>query len=157
MRWSPPRSLAVALAGLVLGSLPWTASPPAHGQGPTAPTAPASDADLAKRVEELDGAINRRLNAGPLAEALPPAREKLDMLARARGQDHWQTGDARRDLETYTRLADRPREVQDRYTRAQQADTRATELFGRGRYAEAAAPVPGGPHDLSRHPRRGRP
>ncbi len=71
MRWSPPRSLAVALAGLALGALPWTASPLAHGQDPPPPAAPAPDADLAKRVEELDSAINQRLDAGQIAEAVP--------------------------------------------------------------------------------------
>src|SRR5689334_18218447 len=115
MRWSPPRLLAVALAGLTLGALPWTAPAPVHGQDPPRPAAPAPDADLAKRFEELDGAINRRLDAGQFAEAVPPAREMLDLLARTLGKDHWQTGDARRDLETYQRLAGLPREVQDRY------------------------------------------
>ena len=138
MRWSPPRSLAVALAGLTLGALPWTAPPQLHGQNPPPPAAPAPDADLAKRVEKLDSAINQRLDAGQIAEAIPPAREKLDLLARTRGKDHWQTGDARRNLETYHRLAGLPREVQDRYVKARQANTRASQLYARGQYAEAA-------------------
>jgi len=99
---------------------------------------PAPDADLAKRVEKLDSAINQRLDAGQIAEAVLPAREKLDLLARTRGKDHWQTGDARRDLETYHRLAGLPREVQDRYVKARQAITRASQLYARGQYAEAA-------------------
>ena len=138
MRWSPPQSLAVALAGLTLGALPWTASPLAHGQDPPPPAAAAPDADLAKRVEELDGVINRHLAAGQIAEAVPPAREKLDLLARIRGQDHWQTGDARRNLETYSRLAGRPREVQERFVKARQANARANQLDSRGQFAEAA-------------------
>ena len=105
MRWSPPRSLAVVLAGLALSALPWTAPAPVHGQDTPPPAAPAPDADLAKRGEKLDSAINQRLDAGQIAEAVPPAREKLDLLARTRGKDHWQTGDARRELETYQRLA----------------------------------------------------
>ena len=75
MRWSPPRSLAVALAGLTLGALPWTAPAQLHGQDPPPPAAPAPDADLAKRVEKLDSAINQRLDAGQIAEAVRPARE----------------------------------------------------------------------------------
>src|SRR5208337_522242 len=118
MRWSPPRSLAVALAGLCLGALPWTAPAPVHGQDTPTPAAPAPDADLAKRVEELDSAINQRLDAGQIAEAVPPAREKLDVVARTLGKDHWLTGDARRNLETYHRVAGLPREVQDRYAKA---------------------------------------
>ena len=78
------------------------APPQLHGQDPP-PPAERPDADLAKRVEKLDSAINQRLDAGQIAEALPPAREKLDLLASTLGKDHWQTGDARRDLETYHR------------------------------------------------------
>jgi CHAT domain-containing protein len=138
MRWSPPRSLAVALAGIALGALLWKASPELHGQDPPPAAAPVPDGDLTKRVEKLDGGINQRLDAGQIAEAIPPAREKLDMLERGLEKDHWQTGDARRELETYTRLAGRPREVQDRYLKARQADARAEQLYGRGQYAEAA-------------------
>ena len=138
MRWSPPRSLAVALAGLTLGALPRAAPAQLHGQDPPPPAAPAPDADMAKRVEKLDSAINQRLDAGQIAEAVRPTREKLDLLARTRGKDHWQTGDARRDLETYHRLAGLPREVQDRYVKARQANTRASQLYARGQYAEAA-------------------
>src|SRR5271157_2474037 len=139
MRWSPPRSLAVALAGLTLGALPWTAPPQLHGQDPPPPAAPAADADLAKRVQKLDSAINQRLDAGQIAEAVLPAREKLDLLARTLGKDHWQTGDARRDLETYHRLAGLPREVQDRYVKARQANNLAATLHDQGKYAEAEA------------------
>ena len=133
-----PRSLAVALAGLTLGALPWTVPPQLHGQDSPPPPAHAPEADLAKRVEKLDSAINQRLDAGQIAEAVPPAREKLDLLAPTLGKDHWQTGDARRDLETCQRLAGLPREVQDRYVKARQAKTRASQLYARGHYAEAA-------------------
>ena len=70
MRWSPPRSLAVAL-GIALGAVPWTAPPQLHGQNPPPSATPAPDADLAKRVEKLDGAINQREDAGQFAEAVP--------------------------------------------------------------------------------------
>ena len=111
---------------------------PASRSRPRAPAAPAPDADLAKRGEKLDSAINQRLDAGQIAEAVLPAREKLDLLARTLGKDHWQTGDARRDLETYHRLAGLPREVQDRYAKARQADARANQLSDRGQHTEAA-------------------
>jgi hypothetical protein len=137
MQWSLPRSLTVALAGLTLVALAWAAPPQLHGQDPPPASAPAPDADLARRVDQLDAAIEPRLDAGQIAEAVPPAREKFDLLARTRGQDHWQTGDARRDLETYHRLAGLPREVQDRYAKARQADARATRLRACGQYAEA--------------------
>src|ERR1700733_1272214 len=111
MRWSPPRSLTAALAGLALGALPLTAPPQLHGQHAPPPAASAAFAKSAKRFQELERAAAQRLDAGQIAEAVSPAREKLDLFARTRGKDHWQTGDARRDLETYHRLAGLPREV----------------------------------------------
>jgi tetratricopeptide (TPR) repeat protein len=138
MRRPVPRSLVPALAGLTLGAFSWTALPGLHGQAVAPPSAPASGADLDKRLEPVDGAIKRHLDAGRFAEAMAPAREKLDLLERRLGKDHWRTGDARRDLETYTRLAGRPVAVQDRYLKARRADARAGQLDGRGQYAEAA-------------------
>ncbi len=138
MRWSPPRSLVVALAALAVGALAWPASPRLHGQEPPPPAAPAADADLAKRVEKLDSAINQHLDAGRIAEAVAPAREKLDLLERRLGKDHWRTCDARRDRETYTRLASLPHEVQDRYVKMRQTDARAVQLHGRGQYTKVA-------------------
>src|SRR5271166_4953483 len=122
MRSSPSRLLAVALTGIALIALPWTAPAPVHGQDTPPLAAAAQAADLAKRVKKLDSAINQRLDAGQIAEAVRPAREKLDLLARTLGKDHWQTGDARRSLETCQRLAGLPREVQDRYAKSRQAD-----------------------------------
>ncbi len=140
MQWSPPRSLAVAvaLASMTMGGLPWRASPVAHGQVAPSPAASEADAELAKRVEKLDGTINPRVDAGQIADAVPPAMEKLDLLARIRGKDHWQTADARRDLETYRRIAGLPREAQDRFAKAHRAEARAIEVLALGQYAEAA-------------------
>src|SRR4051812_45207047 len=122
MRRSSPRSLPIALAVLALGAPSWIAPPSVHGQDAPPQVAPADD--TMKRLKELDGTIARRLDAGKFAAALPPAREKLDLLGRTRGKDYWQTGDARRDLETLQRLAAVPREVQDRYVKALQAGAR---------------------------------
>src|SRR5262249_49548013 len=121
MRWSPPRSLAVALAGLTLGALPWAAPARPHRPAPPPPPPPprppgaAPDAARERRGGALDSPINQRLDAGRIAEAVPPAREKHELLERGLGKDHWRTGDARRDLETCQRFAGLPREVQDRY------------------------------------------
>jgi hypothetical protein len=128
MRWSPPRSRALALAGLALGAVAWAAPGRLRGQDPVPPSAPASVADLEQRVKALDGSISRALHAGRIAEAIPPARERLDLLERGLGKDHWRTGDGRRELETCRRLAGLPRAVQDRYAKARQADARAAQL-----------------------------
>ncbi len=138
MRRPVLRSLAITLTGLALGAVPWTVPPRLRAQGPRPPAAPATAAELDRRVEELDGAINRHLDAGRFAEAIPPAREKLDLLERCLRRDHWRTGDSRRDLETDRRLAGLPRAVQDRYLEARRATARARQLYASGRYADAA-------------------
>ena len=118
MRWTLARSRSLALMALALGMMPWTTRPPALGQEARPPAASDAEAEREKRVEELDKTIRQDLEAGRIAAAIPPAREKLDLLVRLRGPDHWQTGDARRNLETYERLAARPREVRDRFVEA---------------------------------------
>jgi tetratricopeptide (TPR) repeat protein len=127
------------LAGLILAALPWAAPPRLRGQGPAPPAAPAPGADLDKRIEELDSSIKRALDAGQITEAVPPAREKLDLRERSLGKDHWRTGDARRDLEAYQRLATRPSEERERFRKARATTARSNEAFNRGRYAESQA------------------
>jgi tetratricopeptide (TPR) repeat protein len=109
----------------------------AHAQGPQPSAAAAANADLAKRIEKLNSEVNEHLDAGRIAEAIPPAREKLDLVERGLGKDHWRTGGARRELETCTRLAGQPSSVQDRYVKARQAEAQAIQLYGRGQFAEA--------------------
>ena len=139
MQWPLARSPTLTL--MALGVVAGTTDPSARGQ--EAKTTPASNADaaIAKRVEVLDKTIGQHIDAGRIAEAIPPAREKLDLLVRLRGKDHWQTGDARRDLETYERLAARPREVQDRFAEARRAMGRGEQLHGQGQYSRASEPL----------------
>src|SRR5262245_50866566 len=138
MPWSFARSLRVALAGLSLAASPWRAAPPARGQDTPPPTAGTPTAKPAPRLEELDRLIDQRLDAGQVAEAIPPAREVLELLERTRGKDDWRTGDARRNLQTYERLAGQPREVRERYAEALRAEAQGLQHLARGRYAEAA-------------------
>ncbi|HEX8199376.1 MAG TPA: tetratricopeptide repeat protein, partial [Isosphaeraceae bacterium] len=91
-----------------------------------------------QRLQELDRAIAQHLDAGEIAEAIPPAREYLGLLERILGKDHWQTGDAHRSLETYQRLAGQTREVQNRYAKARQANGRARQFYDHGQYGAAA-------------------
>src|SRR5262245_26224546 len=108
---------------------------PARAQAPPAASPRGDDPD-SRRLQELDRTIDQRLAAGQLAEAIPLAREKLDRLIGSRGKDHWETGNARRELETYRRLATQPRAVQERYAKARRATDQAVQLYGRGRYRE---------------------
>ena len=88
MRCPSARSRSLALMALALGVLPGTTRPSAPGQEARPPTASDPDPKLEKRIEELDKAINAHLEAGRIAEAVPPAREKRDLLVRLRGRDH---------------------------------------------------------------------
>src|ERR1700677_2844381 len=113
MRCLPARSPSLALIALgVIVATPSLSARAPPGR-PPAPRRP--DASLEKRIGDLEKVISEHLDAGRIAEAIPPAREKLDLLVQLRGKDHWQAGDARRDVETYVRLATRPHEVRDRF------------------------------------------
>src|SRR4051794_35602736 len=113
MKCPSPRSLCVALMGLSLTLFPGQLIPPVHGQDTPPPTAHPPAADPEKRLQELDQTIAQHLDAGEIAEVVPLARDYLGLLEHLRGKDHWQSGDARRRLETYQRLAGQTREVQN--------------------------------------------
>jgi hypothetical protein len=132
MRWPHARSRSIALLVLGLGVWRGTTGPSAPGQEARPPAATDPDAKTEKRIEELDKVIGQQV------KAVPPARERLDLLIRLRGKDHWQTGDARRDVETYERLAAGPRAVQDRFAEARRGAARAEQLYDRVQYAQAS-------------------
>jgi hypothetical protein len=136
MRWPPARSRTLAL--MALGVL--AATPGPSGRGQEAEHSPASkvDAEMEKRIAGLEKTIGQHVEAGRIAEAIPPARERLDLLVRLRGKDHWQAGDARREAETFEQLAARSRAVQDRYAEAWRAISRGEQLYGQGEYAGAS-------------------
>jgi tetratricopeptide (TPR) repeat protein len=139
MCWSLPRSLRIGLIGLTSGTFLCVLLPQALAQATPTPGASAPDADLTKQIEKLDNLISQRIEAGQIAETIPPTLEKLGLLERIRGKDHWETGDARRELETFQRVASQPREVQGRYAKARHADARATQLYEGDQYAAATA------------------
>ena len=139
MRSPHARSRSMALMALAV--LSWTSRPSASGQEARPPTANDPDAKTQKRIEDLDKVIDQQVEAGQIAEAVPPAQEKLDLLVRLRGTDHWQTGDARRDAETCERIAALPRAVHDRFAEARRRAAQASQLFRQGQYAQASALV----------------
>jgi hypothetical protein len=128
----------VLLLGLIV--LLTAASAPGQTAPPlaiAAHPAPAPEADLDKRLEALDSAINREIATGRIAEAVSPAQKKFDLLERSLGSDHWRTGDARRALEDFTRIAAGPREVQVSFGQAWQLNEQGAELFRRSQYIQA--------------------
>src|SRR5262249_10568730 len=128
----------LTLMALGLGLFPWTARTSALGQEAGPPAASDPDAKREKRIEDLDQAIDRHVEAGQIGEAVPTARGKRRPLVRLRGKDHWQTGDARRDVETYLRIASLPRDVQEKCAEARRGAAQAGLLYGKSEYARAS-------------------
>jgi hypothetical protein len=58
-----------------LGVWPGTTGTSAPGQEAKPPAATDPDAKLEKRIEELDKVIDHKVEAGWIAEAVPPARD----------------------------------------------------------------------------------
>jgi tetratricopeptide (TPR) repeat protein len=138
MRRLQARSLSMALIALFLGAWPCPAQTPSPGQQARPPAASGSDAASEKRGAELDKAIDQHIEAGRIAQAIPPAREKLEIVVRLRGKDYWAADDARRDLETLERLAVGPRGTPDRFAEARRESACAEGLSDQGQYAPAA-------------------
>src|SRR5262249_42380291 len=93
--------------------------------------------DDARKVAELNKAIDDLWRAGKFAGAVAPARQAVAVCAKALGSDHWQTADARRKVETLRTIAGLPEEGR----RALAADPalfqECGEAYGKARYADA--------------------
>src|SRR4051812_8955536 len=100
------RPLAVA-AALAAFALALAAVAPAADGPPPAPPRQLSKAD-AERAKELHARSVELSRAGKFAEAQGPVREILDLYTRVLGEDHSETGDARRELETLKKLGALP-------------------------------------------------
>src|SRR5262249_40424779 len=111
--------IGLASAGRSAAS-PWPESPsPAPSPSKTAPGALVGDE--AHRVDSLDRAIGELEKEGQLVRAVAPAREVLAIRTRLQGAAHWETADARRRLETLTKVAAMPPETRAILTAAEQA------------------------------------
>jgi tetratricopeptide (TPR) repeat protein len=105
--WLGPIGLAVLLA---IARIPtWAQTPPAPNGGPP-PALKTLGADDAKRVEALQATIERLRREGKFTEAQKLAGEILIIGEKALGADHWQTADARREIETLKTIAALPDE-----------------------------------------------
>ncbi|HKI30731.1 MAG TPA: tetratricopeptide repeat protein [Gemmataceae bacterium] len=82
----------------------------------------------AKKVEALQKQINELEDVGKFAQAITPAEECLALRRRVQGDEHWQTGDARRAGRLLRQLADMPAEKQQRYLKASQMLFQAIQL-----------------------------
>jgi CHAT domain-containing protein/Tfp pilus assembly protein PilF len=95
-----------------------------------------SEAD-AKRVAELDKAIDTLWRAGKFAEGVAPARQVAAISEKALGTDHWQTADARRYVETLRVIAGLPEEGRRTVAAVPALYQEYAQAYGKARYADA--------------------
>src|SRR5262245_34728406 len=97
---------AAALARAAVADPPDPQATPPSGAAPApAPPPKALAGDDARKVADLNKAIEDLRRAGKFAEAVEPARQIVAVCERALGPDHWGTADARRRVETLGTIA----------------------------------------------------
>jgi tetratricopeptide (TPR) repeat protein len=113
---------------------------PAQRDSPK-PTVPAYRrvlvGDEAKRADELEQQIEDLRKAGKYTAAAGIARTILETRCRRQGQDHWQTADAQRLLQTLERAATFPAKAQADLAESTRLDGEVFGLYQRGKYAQA--------------------
>jgi tetratricopeptide (TPR) repeat protein len=91
----------------------------------------------AKRVEELDKAIESDLKADRWDEAIARAQELLALRAQAQGPKHFETVNAEGLLNTLRRVAPMPHDLRVAYRSARALNEQAEALNAQGKYAAA--------------------
>src|SRR5262249_28254426 len=145
MRYST-KSVTACVSLLLLALILFTSRQCADAQSePTATKEQAKDppwkralkGEDAKKAEQLEKKIAQFKEAGKFAEAIAPAREALAIRIRAQGPEHWQTADAKRQLETLWLIAARSRDLQNEFSKLAKLEADADRLKEKGRYADA--------------------
>ena len=132
------RLLALAF-GLAVGALTLSAS----GVGQRPPASPPRE--LSRTDEERERELRAKAVAfgrlGKYEEAQGPVREILELRTRALGEDHPETGDARRELETLKQLSALPEAGRVEYRKTYVLSDEVGELWKQARYADALRPA----------------
>jgi CHAT domain-containing protein/tetratricopeptide (TPR) repeat protein len=97
-----------------------------------------SDAEQARQTYARAVTLRRQ---GKFVEAQGPVREILDLYTRVLGEDHFETGNCRRELETLKKLAALPEPDRVEYARTYALHDEMTALQKKGRYADALRPA----------------
>jgi tetratricopeptide (TPR) repeat protein len=119
-----------AVAAAVLGA-------GAAAQSQPSPSRPPLGPEDSARVSALVSSITTLREEGRFADGLGPAREILNIRARAQGESWWETLDAARLVATLERVASLPRSAQDELAEAERDGRRALEAYMAGRFDEA--------------------
>jgi CHAT domain-containing protein/Tfp pilus assembly protein PilF len=91
----------------------------------------------AKQAAELGEQIAKLYQDGQYAEAQEPAQRLLTLRTRVQGADHWQTGDARRELEDLRRLEHLPADQRAQLRESDELNGRVYRLWQAGKFKEA--------------------
>src|SRR5215471_18168694 len=107
---------------------------------PAVPLRELSRADE-QRVRELYAKAVAFGRVGKFDEAQGPVREILELRTRVQGEDHFETGDARREIETLKKLAALPKAGRVEYMKTYVLSDEMGKLWQQGRYADALRPA----------------
>jgi len=89
------------------------------------------------RVKFLEGTFAKLVETGQFTAALTPARSILELRTRVQGADHWQTAEARWDLQTVEQAIRKPAADQAELAHAVRFVHQGDDLYQRSGYAEA--------------------
>jgi CHAT domain-containing protein/tetratricopeptide (TPR) repeat protein len=135
-------SCAFAIEALMLPA------PRAAGRQPALSGA-AQPSDRPRELSEVDAERAKELyakavafgRAGKYEDAQGPVREILELRTRLLGNDHFETADARREIETLKKLAALPEASRVQYMKTYVLSDEMNELWKKGRYAHALRPA----------------
>jgi tetratricopeptide (TPR) repeat protein len=91
----------------------------------------------ARKAADLQGRIDQLQQAGKWEEALPAAKELLELRQKVQGKDHWEAVEAHWMVQALRAAQRQTGEVQKEYTTLPALDHEAQALEARGRYREA--------------------
>ena len=111
-------------------------TPPKKAQPPT-PALRKLTGDDARRVDDLDKAIEAALKADRWDEAVARAEELLALRSRVQGPKYFETADAEWVLKTLRHLSSMPKEDRVAYQSASTMNRAAETLYAQGKYAQA--------------------
>jgi tetratricopeptide (TPR) repeat protein len=107
----------------------------AVGEGP--PYKRLLQGENATKAAALETRIDELREAGTFQEAQAVARALVELRRRVQGENHWQTGDARRLVGTLEKIAALPAKAQAELAQAAKLDRKAAQLEAQGHYKEA--------------------
>ncbi len=112
-----------------------TGAAAAHPRSQSSSTQPVDQARGDALIDQIRGLREK----GEYAAAIPLARELLELRIRANGEKHWQTGDARRQIETLELISELPGSAQAELAESERDEARGFELRKQEKYPEAIA------------------